>query len=116
MKIEKLKKAGKSFYPATITNAIKDPNFSKVDGSVMTQGEINQQLSDTIADNKLTSDIALNALDTKIDTMFQQMQLSLKALGNFIEVEEPGFYVVDKNLNIGFAAEQPEGYLNLTNK
>ena len=44
MKIKKIKSQGEYCYPATIAAAVKDANFQKEDGTVMTQGEINQEL------------------------------------------------------------------------
>lgn len=58
MKIQKIKAQGELFYPATITPAIKDPNFLKQDNTPMTQGEVNLYLNDSIPTNisELTND------------------------------------------------------------
>lgn len=46
-----LKAVWEYFYPVTIAPAVKDPNFVKADGkTVMTQGEINQQVKESMAD------------------------------------------------------------------
>ncbi len=47
MKIKKVKSGGEYCYPATIAAAVKDANFQKSDGTVMTQGEINTQVKTT---------------------------------------------------------------------
>lgn len=48
MKIKKIKSEGQYIYPATIAAAVKDANFLKEDKSVMTQGEVNSFLQESI--------------------------------------------------------------------
>lgn len=58
MKIKKIKIENESIYPATISQAVKDPNFIKEGDSVMTQGEINLYLNNAIPTqvSELTND------------------------------------------------------------
>ena len=49
MRIKKIKLGNKYIYPATITTAIKDINFTKSDNIPMTQEEINQYLDSKIS-------------------------------------------------------------------
>lgn len=67
MKIKKIKSNGVFVYPATISQAVKDPNFhDPSDNHVMTQEEINTQLNDRLETLENAPD---NSLDVKIDTI-----------------------------------------------
>ena len=48
MKINKLKLQNEFIYPTNIADAVKDANFIKDNGSIMTQGEINLYLNNKI--------------------------------------------------------------------
>lgn len=67
MKIKKIKDQGQLIYPATITSAIKDPNFLKDNRSAETQEEINQEFNTSITE--------INSSITSLESKFTDYRL-----------------------------------------
>lgn len=66
---------------------------------------------ESLHENETSEKVEVKDEGVLMKRLEESIQKELILLGNFIEVEEPGFYVVDKNLNIGFAVEHPDGFL-----
>ena len=81
MKIKKIKSQGEYCYPATIAAAVKDANFLKDTGTVMTQGEINKDLSENKVDKENGKGLSENDFTTELKTKLENLNVD-KDLSN----------------------------------
>ena len=81
MKIKKIKSQGEYCYPATIAAAVKDANFLKDTGAVMTQGEINKDLSENKVDKESGKGLSENDFTTELKTKLENLNVD-KDLSN----------------------------------
>lgn len=98
MKIKKLVDKGLAFYPATISSAVKDPNFLKEDDTPMTQGEINLYLND-IATNLVTKQ-ELSEVEEVTANALIDLNERLENMGPNGQVLSPGDNITIENNTI----------------